>query len=608
MRKLIGTRVRAWAAGFLALGVAAGCAAPQSGDVETAAANPKRDALCRQVDELLLTGQRNSFGLKFSDAENAFAELISVYSLNDVGAQCPGRPSEAFVLINQALAHSSQERFATADGLFKRAEELLEDGAGIPANRLEREKTLFTAYRAQDLLNRSSVIGAKEFAEAAALSFPDAVGGGFGGNFDQMLLGGSDEAKRALIDEASNSHARAHILLLEGDLKGASDSINYALDLVNLAPRSAAVYRPRFMAERALINYERRDYPAAKKDAESAARDFAGLMPGTPLEARARMSHGRALAALGRIEESLQEYERGFRIYEENPVIVEYKALWPFFRLALKQAEDQPARSVEYAGRMFRAAQVIRRSITAQTVSGAAALLGQGDDSKAEAVRAWRAAEEKFSTLKALQVIQLQDPLNQQEQTEQLATAVSAAKAEAERLREARDRIAPEYQTAIASPVSLEEVQATLRPGEALVQIVSGEPRSMVFVISSDRVVAKSVKATEGQFAVLVASLRRAVQVGRGGAVPLFRADFAHVLYNLIFGGVMDELARHEKLIVSTSGALQSFPLELLVTAPPGSSRSADWATKGDYTALRWLSADKAISYVPSPRNLVDIR
>ncbi|MEO1614063.1 MAG: CHAT domain-containing protein, partial [Pseudomonadota bacterium] len=75
-----------------------------------------------------------------------------------------------------------------------------------------------------------------------------------------------------------------------------------------------------------------------------------------------------------------------------------------------------------------------------------------------------------------------------------------------------------------------------------------------------------------------------------------------------IFGNVREEIAGFDKLIVASSGALQSFPLELLVAAPPGSARSAPWGQRGDYTGLRWLGAEKTISYVPSPRNLVDIR
>jgi CHAT domain-containing protein/tetratricopeptide (TPR) repeat protein len=580
-----------------------------------AASDPRVDTrstdadLCEQVDRLLLSGQRNSFGLRFAEAENAFAELLSIYSLQPVTALCPDRPSQAFILMNQALAHSSQERFATASGLFARAEGLLADGSTVPPSQLERERALLAAYRAQDLLNRSSVIGARELAEAAAGAFPEMLdSAAIAPSVEDVLIGTSDEARRTIIDSASNSHARAHILLLEGDLAGASDAINYALDLVDLAPRSAALYRPRFLAERALINYEKRDYEAARADASAAADSFAALLPRSPLEARARFANGRALAALGRTEESLREYETGFRIYEETPIIVEYRAVWPYFRLGLAQAARDPQAADDYAARMFRAAQVIRRSITAQTVAGAAALLGQGDDSGAEAVRAWRRAEEDFATLKALQVIQLQDPLNQQEQNERLARAVADAGSEVERLRQARDRAAPEYAAAIAAPVALGELQAALAPGEALVQIAAGEPRSMIFVVTREKVVARALRATEAQFATLVAAIREAVKVSRDRVAPAFRADLAHVLHELLFSEVRDALANQDKLVVAATGALQSFPFELLVSADPGPAGSAAWAVRGDYTGVRWLGVEKTISYVPSARNLADIR
>lgn len=592
----------------LSMGALAAAACAQTDGAVGPAATANK-ALCDQISTLLLAGQRNSFGLQFSEAEDAFAELLTIYSLEDVAGSCPKAPSRAFVLMNQALAYSSQERFVTADGLFALASDILQAGDGIPPERLKRERALFTAYRAQDLLNRSSSLNAREFADAAAASFPtDEQGISGAGGFDQLLLEVSDDEKRRLIDEASNSHARAHILLLEGELDEATDAINYALDLVNLVPRSAAVYRPRFLAERALINFEKNQLDKAREDAAEAADSFAALMPGSPLEARAQLSHGRALASLGRTEEALTAFERGFSIYEENPVIVEYKTLWPFFQIALRERVRQEEREQELAERMFRAAQVIRRSITAQTVSGAAALLGQGDGAKADAVRAWRKAEEAFATLKALQVIQLQDPLNQREQTERLAKQVADARVNLARLKEARDRLAPEYQSAISSPVSLSDVQSALTPGEALIQIVSGEPRSLVFIIDDDSITVRSIRATEGQLAVLVASLRRAVTSNSEGVVPAFRADFAHVLHNLVFGEVSQRLAGYEKLIFATSGALQSFPLELLVTAPPGSAGSAAWGVNGDYTGVKWLGARQAVSYVPSPRNLVDVR
>ncbi|MGM0584067.1 MAG: CHAT domain-containing protein [Pseudomonadota bacterium] len=569
-------------------------------------ASDEPGAVCRKVDDALLRGQRNSFGLNFRAAEDAFAELLSLYDLEDVTALCPDAPSRAFVLMNQGLAHSSQERFVTADGLFNRAEDLLETEEAGRAD-AGRDRALLTAYRAQDQLNRSLLEGARAFVEQAASGLESSAGLAFNapgdGALSEMLSGGGGEAQHAVIDEASNQHTLAHVRLLEGDLAGAEAAIDEALNLISLAPSAAAAYRPRFLSQRSLIKLERGDPEAARADAARAAEDFAALMPETPLEARARLREGRALVALGRPEEALTAFERAFRVYEENPVVVEFGSLWPFFSLALGIAEEVPEREREMGARIFRAAQLVRQSITARTVSAAAALLGQGDDEKARAVRDWREANERYATLKALQVLQARDPLRQEEQARQLAAAVSEAQEEVARLRAARDEIAPEYQSAISSPVSLERLQAALAPGEAMVQILPGRPRSLLLIIDREGVTYGAMPVSDNQVAVLVGLLRRGVETDRDGRVPAFRADVAFQLFNLLFPGYKDELLSHERLIFATSGALQSLPLELLVTGDPGGA----WE-QGDYTGIEWLGARRAVSYVPSPRNLVDIR
>ncbi|MEC9434358.1 MAG: CHAT domain-containing protein [Pseudomonadota bacterium] len=604
--------LRAVLVGLAAPGLAACEGAFPSADPNAAAGGEA--AVCRKVDDALLRGQRNSFGLNFRAAEDAFAELLSLYALDDVAGQCPDAPSQAFVVMNQALAHSSQERFVTADGLFDRAASLL-DGpeAGHPDH--DRDAALLVAYRAQDQLNRSVLEGARAFVEQAASGLDDASGGvarfsfGPAGAGQGPAIGGggliesSGAEQLQVIEEASNQHTLAHVRLLEGDAEGAERAINTALDLIALVPRAAAAYRPRFLSQRALIKLERGDFEAARRDSAEAADAFAALMPDTPLEARARLREGRALVALGRADEALSTFERGFLVYEENPVVVEYGSLWPFFSLALNTVAQQPAREREMGERIFRAAQLVRQSITAQTVSGAAALLGEGDGDKARAVRAWRDANERYATLKALQVLQLRDPLSQADQARSLAESVSQAQTEVERLRAARDRIAPEYQSAIASPVTLDALQSVLGEGEALVQVLIGWPRSLILIIDRETVTYNAIPVTDSQVNVLIGLLRRGIETDRQGRVPEYRVDVAFQVFNLLFASQRERLMSFDRLIFSTSGALQSLPLELLATAPP----DGRWRS-GDYTSAPFLGAQKAVSYVPSPRNLVDIR
>ena len=582
------------------LALLAACAQPGEG--------PRADAggdLCRDVAETLLRGQRASFGLRFQAAEDAFSELLALYDLKPEAQDCARAPSRPFILMNQALAHSSQERFVTADGLFDTAEALL-NAPGADPDQAARDRALLTAYRAQDQLNRSVLDGARSFVELAEDRLKDSSGA------IQLALAGAGgasgfaegpEVQRALIEEASNQHTLAHIRLLEGNPAGAERAINQALDVISLAPRTAAAYRPRFLSQRSLIKLEQGSPEAARRDAAEAAEDFAALLPDTPLEALARLREGRALTALGRGDAALAAYERAFSVYEENPVIVDYSTIWPFFRLAQEIAEQQPERRREMGGRIFRAAQIIRQSITARTVAGAAALLGQGDGAAAEAVRAWRDASERYANLKALQVLQLRDPLSQADQARALAGEVAAAQEEVERLRARRDEIAPEYQSAISAPVSLEELQAQLQEGEALVQVLAGAPRSFLLIIDKDDVRFSPVAVTGDQIAVLVQLLRRGLTAKAGRPAPVFPAPLAHQMFKLLFEAEKDRLLSYDRLVFATTGALQSLPLEVLLTDAPGPG----WQGYAP-GALNWLGDAVSVSYVPSPRNLVDIR
>jgi CHAT domain-containing protein len=357
------------------------------------------------------------------------------------------------------------------------------------------------------------------------------------------------------------------------------------------------------LSQRSLIKLEGGDAEGARRDAAEAGEGFAALMPDTPLEALARLREGRALTALGRADEALTAYERGFLVYEENPVIVDYKTLWPFFRLALQTVQTDPTRRREMGARIFRAAQIIRQSITARTVAGAAALLGQGEGPASDAVRAWRDSSERYASLKALQVLQLRDPLSQADQARSLAIQVNEAKIEVDRLRAERDAIAPEYQSAISAPVSLAEVQAQLRPGEAMVQVLAGAPRSFLLVIDRDDIRYRAIPVTGDQIAVLVQVLRSGLEAKAGQPAPQFPAPLAHQMFNLLFPGEKDRILSYNSIVFSTTGALQSLPLDLLLTEAP----ERGWQDPAP-GALAWLGDKVAISYVPSPRNLVDIR
>ncbi len=113
--------------------------------------------------------------------------------------------------------------------------------------------------------------------------------------------------------------------------------------------------------------------------------------------------------------------------------------------------------------------------------------------------------------------------------------------------------------------------------GEAMVQVLAEWPRSLVLILDRDGVSNTDLPVTDRQISVLVGLLRRGMETVREGRAPGFQAGVASQLFTSLFGSRRDGLMSHERLIVSTSGALQSLSLELLaVGAPTGDWQAGD--------------------------------
>ena len=102
---------------------------------------------------------------------------------------------------------------------------------------------------------------------------------------------------------------------------------------------------------------------------------------------------------------------------------------------------------------------------------------------------------------------------------------------------------------------------------------------------------------------LLLGNLRGGLTAKAGQAAPQYPAPLAYQMFRLLFGEVREQLLSYDRLVFATTGALQSLPLDVLLTRPPGPG----WERYAP-GSLSWLGDAASISYVPSPRNLVDIR
>jgi CHAT domain-containing protein len=390
-------------------------------------------------------------------------------------------------------------------------------------------------------------------------------------------------------------------------LSEAEVAIDKAINLIGTVPSASAAYLPRFLIQKAVVELERGKPGAARGNAARAAESLNDLLPGTPLGARALLVQAKAEAEDGDAAAALETYARAFSVYEENPVPIRSETVWSFFQLALDERARDPSMAQELNAAMFRAAQIVRSSVAAKTISGAAALFSEGDSEAARAVRNWQSANDTYGLLKAAQVQAEFDTLAAPDAQASLAQQVSDAERALDAALEARDRLAPSYRATLDAPTSLADVQSVLKPNEALVQVLVIQPRNVIFLVEKDSVEVSNVKIQAKAVPRTIEAMRQYVEVNENNEFPAFDAEIGHLAYQILLGEIGPKLSDYESLIFAVSGPMASLPMEMLVVEEPDGAQTAPWRN-GDYRDVAWLGARADVSYVPSPRNLVDIR
>ncbi|MDX1502153.1 MAG: CHAT domain-containing tetratricopeptide repeat protein [Thermoanaerobaculia bacterium] len=144
-------------------------------------------------------------------------------------------------------------------------------------------------------------------------------------------------------------------------------------------------------------------------------------------------------------------------------------------------------------------------------------------------------------------------------------------------------------------PASLAGVQRMLEPGDALLEYLLGEPRSLLFVVTRERFATLALPPAD-EIAALVRAARRALEKPGRGTLGSYLA-VAPRLYDLLVRPAEPLLEGRVRLRIVPDGALHYLPFEALLTrATPRLSPEA-------YLVSRW-----SVSYVPSASALSEIR
>ncbi len=189
--------------------------------------------------------------------------------------------------------------------------------------------------------------------------------------------------------------------------------------------------------------------------------------------------------------------------------------------------------------------------------------------------------------------------------------SINALRAERNKARQEIGQRFPAYADLVSpKPPSVEQIQATLVEGEAMVSFYFGQSGSFVWAVPKQGAVAfAAIKATSGDIESKVRKLREALepQAAMISDIPPLDLKLAYELYSLLLQPVESGWKPAKSLIVVTNGALGLLPLSLLPTAP-AEIQADDDPLFASYRKVPWLARTHAVTTVPSAAALRTLR
>lgn len=172
----------------------------------------------------------------------------------------------------------------------------------------------------------------------------------------------------------------------------------------------------------------------------------------------------------------------------------------------------------------------------------------------------------------------------------------------------------PQFRAVTHTYVTLDELRATLAPGEAYLKLTRLGDR--VYGVYADRTTARGWRLgpNTGAIGDLVGALRDSISVTVNGVrqTTPFDVDDAVALSDAVIGPVRHELGPITHLIFEPDAAMLQLPPNLLVLDPIGVKTYHDRVARGDdefdFRGIDWLGRDRAISTALSAATFRDAR
>ncbi|CAA7620922.1 conserved exported hypothetical protein [Candidatus Terasakiella magnetica] len=344
--------------------------------------------------------------------------------------------------------------------------------------------------------------------------------------------------------------------------------------------------------------------------------------------AQARGFMAAALAALGREGEALDEFakavpvliagendedaETGNRARDQRLRLI----LEPY--MALLAGGRGAAAGLDPAAESFRLADAARGRSVQRALAASAVRAAADNPAIAALARRTQDAEKQISALNGLLANAISARSEDQDAATlgNLKTRISALRRErAENLKEIATKL-PEYARMLnPQPSSVQEVQAKLRPGEALLAVYSSEDHAYAWGIPAMGAPVVTVAAIgHDRLEATVRHLRQALDLTINGIddIPDFDLAAAHGLYAALVQPVEAAWAQADLLFYVPHGALGQLPLSLLPMRAPVAAKAAAGAPSASlfakYRDVPWLARRVAVAQLPSVGALTTLR
>jgi CHAT domain-containing protein len=544
-----------------------------------------------------------------TNAERAYREALAIQQ-KILG---PNDPGLALTMMKLAAQLAHEQSGAEAEGLLAKAGQLIENrGEVLPAAQLDFYRATVSAYEgktkeALDLAQRAEAAFARLSPDAVSkmqrgeASTPGRQGVLREGGLETLMSDESPtttENRAAVSGLAEAMRLRATLLQYTGNMAEAAAlgrRIRRLLEASGLSVSSTQAHSLRLLAGNQAITG---GYPEASGTSAEADRVYQRITPGERPTAANLLNEGYYLLKSNRVDAALDSFRKAGAILHNLTGTGGARpgAINAWLDTIYAASGD----SVQRAGEMFEVAQFARTGRTAKDIAQATARLIAGDPKVAEAIRAYEDRKREFDRLQS----ERDRAVGESAPADRIAAVdkqIEAAKEASDEAATAISAAAPRYLAAVEKPAALSELQALLGADEAFVFFFVADTGSYGFLIRPSGATAYKIPLTSAEIAQLVDRLRDTT-VAKPGGLPTLDFAASYRLYSALFGPVEQQLEGVARMSIAATGDLLRYPLEALVT------RSGVSDENGDYRQVPFLLRRLALSYVPAPRILVNIR